>query len=94
MLSLYFINPKNIRTKKIYKKQTNQQTNNLLITKQDIHTKKMKKRKLKPIPCGKISCLYQSLTCLFLRKNPGSFQLIANNIYRILKELCIITKIR
>lgn len=86
MLFSYFTSPKNIRTKKT-QKQTNQQINNLFITKQDIHTNKMKKRKLKPIPCGRIRYLHQSLTFLLLRKNLWSFQLLENNMYRILKKI-------
>lgn len=86
MLFSYFTSPKNIRTKKP-QKQTNQQINNLFITKQDIHTNKMKKRKLKPIPCGRISYLHQSLTFLLLRKNLWSFQLLKNNMYRLFKKI-------
>lgn len=72
MLSSYFVSPKTLEQKK-YKKQTNQQINNRFITKQDIHTQKMKKRKLKPIACEKISCLHQSLTFLFFKKKSRVF---------------------
>lgn len=73
MLFSYFISPKNIRTKKKYIKQTNQQINNLLITKQDIHTKKMKKRKIQAHPVWQDKLFTSKLNMFVSKKKSRVF---------------------
>lgn len=72
MLPSYFNSPKNIRTKKIQK--TNKPTNKQSTYHQTRQKyTKNEERKLKPIPCEKISCLHQSLTFLFFKKKSRVF---------------------